>query len=149
MNTEIEAQKRRDPSQRGLPEGYDPHGLPVNVQHRAQLEAKAKAEMDKLGITLEAPEGMQIKVVEVYVCTDPQCKDYYGAAGMPDLTQSFSGPKVENRYDRLQKHGSREARSRADCPTCQQIKGERVPRVLVKALCFVPVEAPAEIALPA
>lgn len=64
---------------------------------------------------------MQIKV---YVCPTDGCQNYYGASGMPDLSEEHTGPKTEDRHQvpldqsRVGVAGMRH--SRAECPDCRQ-----------------------------
>ena len=96
-----------------------------------------------------SPAQMKTMNVVVWCCPTRDCPEYYGATGMNDLGQSFSGPKVENRAELRQKTGSSYTRSRADCPTCQIRLGRRVQRVPVQMEVSLPMVEPKLTELPA
>lgn len=87
------------------------------------------------------------KVVRVYVCPTPGCGNYYGSSGMPDLSQEFSGPKVEDKAAYERSHGSQYRCSRAECPDCR-LKGNPVQRVPLDVAVMVPTEGPPAPPLP-
>lgn len=68
--------------------------------------------------------------INVYVCENPKCGNYYGSSNMPLLEESMQKPMVEQVYDHEQKTGSRYRHSRAQCPDC---RGERVSVTYVRA----------------
>jgi hypothetical protein len=83
------------------------------------------------------PNGTITKVVELYVCPTPDCPDYYGVPGMPNLHQEFTGPKIEDRAALELSTGYQVRHTRAECPTCRG-RGRQVERVLVRAAVEVP-----------
>jgi hypothetical protein len=63
-------------------------------------------------------------VVEVYIC--PECGDYYGVSGMPDLTVVNQHTHGIN-FEPIPKESHH---SRAQCPACRSV-GKSVERMLV------------------
>jgi hypothetical protein len=88
------------------------------------------------------------KRIQVYICPEPGCGNYYGSASMPDLSKRFSGPKLEDTHKLAQETGSPVRHSRAACPDCRQ-RGKAVERVLVSVDVDVPVVGPPTPPLPA
>jgi len=80
--------------------------------------------------------------ITVWCCPTPGCPDYYGATGGERLDEQFSGARVENRAEMRDKTGSGFTKSRADCGSCLQRTGQRVPRVPVRLEVRVPPQQP-------
>lgn len=77
------------------------------------------------------------KEVEVYVCPEPECGNYYGTNAMPELGEQFTGPKLDDQSKLESVTGSRYRHSRAACPDCR-MRGKSVERVRVKARVAIP-----------
>ncbi len=82
------------------------------------------------------------KEVELYICPTPGCGSYYGGNNMPDLSKSFTGPRVEDRAKLREETGSGWRHTRSSCPECR-IRGESVERVRMRVEVGVPIVAPA------
>lgn len=87
------------------------------------------------------------KKINVYVCPTPNCGNYYGVAGMPNLSREFTGPKVEDRAHLEEATGSQMRHTRAECPDCRA-NGIFVERVLVAMIAVVPQIGPSTPKLP-
>lgn len=95
-------------------------------------------------------EDKIIKQIVVYICPREDCRNYYGASGMSDLSKEFSGPKIEDKHAHAIAHGSEYTKSMADCPDCWKEGRGRVARVPVRVNIPVPTEeqSPADLPLP-
>jgi hypothetical protein len=110
----------------------------IAASDQIAAENAAKEKRDNAGVVPRRRKG---KTVAVYVCPTEGCPDYYGAAGMPDLVQSWN-----HRSDLTHKVGddpsgnpeSMRTHTRSECPTCRAA-GKKVDRVRVEL--FVPSEA--------
>jgi hypothetical protein len=72
--------------------------------------------------------------VELYVCTHPECDNYYGSRNMfshGSLEESWSGPKVEDAAHMHDVTGTRFHNNRAECPDCKDAGRGRVMRARV------------------
>lgn len=102
----------------------------------------AESELRRTGDDLAPIATKTAKVVEIYVCPTPICRDYYGAVGMGDLAEKKTYPPVEHVAAHEERTGQRHIRSRACCPTCIQAgrtnpDGSPVERVKVAARVMV------------
>lgn len=87
------------------------------------------------------------KRIEMYVCPAPECTNYFGHTGMPDLSTEFTGPMVENKGKLEQETGSPHKHNRAECPDCRQ-RGLAVQRTRIVTIVPVPVTPNPTPALP-
>ena len=84
------------------------------------------------------------KTIEVYVCPESDCPNYYGAAGMSDLEEEWTGLRGQN-FEVLPEERNR---TRADCIVCHDRGRGRVPMVRVAAVVAIPHVRPAPMTRP-
>lgn len=87
------------------------------------------------------------KTLRFYVCPTPDCGDYYGSGGMPDLAHAWNGQKVEDQGERELKGQSRYNNNRQSCGSCRE-RGIDVQRVLLEVAVNVPKVGPPTPELP-
>lgn len=103
------------------------------AQERAR-QAQAEERTKK-----EAEEPLQVrKLIEVWVCPELGCDDFFGSPNAGDLRRQFTGPLVEERPALRAATGSPWRHNRAECPSCRK-RGKRVQRQrLCVTVTFVP-----------
>jgi hypothetical protein len=89
-----------------------------------------------------------VKKISVYVCPSEDCTNYFGASGMPDLSQQWTGPKIEDRAALEASSGSGVRHTRAACPDCRA-RGHEVERRLMVVNIAIPTKGPETPPLPA
>ena len=73
------------------------------------------------------PEKLQN--ITVYVCPNPECQSYFGSSTMPDLSEEFTGPKLDDKEKLAQETGSPFRHTRAECPECRVARRMSVQRI--------------------
>jgi len=101
----------------------------VRLSDEIAVQEAAKLEAEEANYTT--------KKLEFYVCPTEGCPCYYGATGLPDLTQDWTGTH-DNNYEPTPET----ARTRSQCWVCFERDGRRVEKIRMTVEVRVPRRGP-------